>query len=105
MTEPDPLILLGGIVLILFLVTTAIYRRERDERKKLRSQVTTGVVLGLWTLSKMFWYPWLTSSPDLRWPIRIMSVTAACAFFHLAWTKYFEYRGKYPDDPPLFKRQ
>ena len=73
------------------------------ERTKLRNQVTGGVGLGIYSTLKVFWNPWVTSA-DLRWPLRILSATAACAFFHLAWTKCFEYRAKYPRQS-LFKRR
>jgi hypothetical protein len=49
-------------------------------------------------VAQVFWNPF--TRPDAPvgavWGVRVLLVTAAFVFFHLAWTKYWEYREKYP---------
>jgi hypothetical protein len=67
------------------------------ERTRLRNQFRAGLVFGILTLVKLFWIPGRisTESKDV-WAMRVFFAVAAFVFFHLAWTKYWEYREKYP---------
>ena len=66
------------------------------DRKRLRNQYTTGLVLGILMVARMFWNPWGPPSSAAVWGVRAVLAAGACVCFWLAWTKYLEYREKYP---------
>jgi hypothetical protein len=66
------------------------------DRRRLRNQFTGGLALGILMVAKVFWNPFGPTSPDAVWAVRLVSATGAGVAFHLAWTKYVEYREKYP---------
>ena len=70
------------------------------ERKRIRNQITAGLVFGILAVVRVFWNPFgrrTSTTPVEVWGGRVLMLTAAFVFFHLAWTKYWEYREKYPN--------
>jgi hypothetical protein len=68
------------------------------ERKRIRNQITAGLGGGISMVAQVFWNPFTRPDAPVEavWGVRVLLVTAAFVFFHLAWTKYWEYREKYP---------
>ncbi len=69
-----------------------------DDRTRIRNQITLGVVFGIWMVVRVFWNPFIPTptDPKMVWGMRAVLVAGASMCFHLAWTKYWEYREKYP---------